>query len=71
MPKVSKGRLSGISGMDKHTSQELYIMADEEERKIKDPNNTDDPKWLKRRADRLKSLAIKKEKAIEHKENQS
>jgi len=32
-----------------------------------DPANKDDPKWLNRRADRLRNLADKKQRALEHK----
>jgi hypothetical protein len=67
MPKVRQGRLDGVDGMNKFSSVELFAMADEYESKINDPNNSDDPKWLKRRADRLRALAIEKEKAKEHK----
>lgn len=71
MPKISQGRLDGISGMEKFTSQELFDLADEYDRKISDPTNTDDPKWLKRRSERLRKLASKKEKSLEHKNSQS
>jgi len=70
MPKVNKGRLDGLEGMGEFTAEELFKMAEEYQNKINDPKNTDDPKWLKRRAERLKALAIEKEKALEHKENQ-
>jgi hypothetical protein len=67
MPKVSKGRISGLHGMDSHTAIELYAWADALQAQAGDPENKDDPKWLARRADRLRSLADKKKKAFEHK----
>ena len=67
MPKISQGRLDGSSGMSKFTAEELHALADQYESEIKNPNNTDDPKWLQRRADRLRTLATQKEKALEHK----
>lgn len=70
MAKISKGRLDSAYGMSKYTAEELHNMADEYENMIKDPDNNDDPKWLKRRADRLRSLAVEKEKSLEHKANQ-
>jgi hypothetical protein len=70
MPKISKGRLDGVYGMEQYTSDELYIMASQEEEKLKDPINSDDPKWIKRRVEKLRALALKKEKSLEHKENQ-
>lgn len=70
MSKVSKGRLDGIYGMEKFSAEELHAMANKYEGLISDPNNTDDSKWLQRRADRIRKLATQKEKAIEHKNNQ-
>ena len=67
MPKVDKGRLDGVEGMSKYSALELYALADEYVARIAAPNNTDDTKWLKRRADRLRKLAIQKEKALIHK----
>jgi hypothetical protein len=67
MAKVDQGRLDGVWGMRKFTAAELYALADDHERMITDPENTDDPKWLQRRADRLRRLAYKKEKALRHK----
>ncbi len=70
MPKLKQGRLDGVHGMDKYTAEELHVIADEYENKIIDPINNDDSKWLKRRANRVRALAIEKEKSLEHKENQ-
>jgi len=70
MPKITPARLDGIDGMEKFTAEELHTKADEYEKQINNPNNTDDPKWLKRWADRVRKLAKQKEKAQEHKENQ-
>ena len=70
MPKVDQGRLDGVWGLQKFTAAELYALADKHERMINDPENTDDPEWLQRRADRLRRLARQKEKALRHKLSQ-
>ena len=70
MAKIKQGRIDGLEGMSSYSADELFVMAEEYESKINDPNNTDDPKWLKRRAERLRALAVEKEKAREHKVNQ-
>ncbi len=56
--------------MGSYTFEELDELADEHLRRIDDPDNTDDPKWLKRRADRLRKLARQKEKSVEHRLDQ-
>lgn len=70
MAKVEKGRLDGVWGMRRFSSEELHRFADENELRISDPDNTDDPKWLKGRADRLRLLAVQKERALRHKKSQ-
>ena len=60
----------GLHGMGSYTFEELDELADEHLRRIDDPDNTDDPKWLKRRADRLRKLARQKEKSVEHRLDQ-
>ena len=70
MPKISQGRLDGVWGMSKFTAEELHAFADQYESEINNPKNTDDPKWLQRRADRLRTLAIQKEKSLDHKLSQ-
>lgn len=67
MPKIEQGRLSGLDGMQTHTCADLYAAANDYEAQINDPLNTDDPRWLKRRADKLRRLADKKYKALVHK----
>jgi hypothetical protein len=42
--------------MDRHTADELYAWADALYSQATDPANKDDPKWLNRRADRLRNL---------------
>lgn len=69
MAKVTQGRISGFHGMESHTADELFSWASTLEQQIKNPANKDDPKWLQRRADRLRKLAQHKQKAIEHKLN--
>jgi hypothetical protein len=71
MAKVAQGRISGLNGMDAHTSSELFAWADHLRAQAIHPDNTDDTKWLLRRADRLTALAKAKEKAREHKQLQS
>jgi hypothetical protein len=70
MPKISKGRIDGLEGMNSYSSDELFVMAEDYYNKLSDPTNSDDPKWLKRRADRLRSLAIEQEKTKVPKANQ-
>src|ERR1700736_2246698 len=67
MAKVTKGRISGVDGMDAHTSFELFAWAAALRAQATDAGNEDDLKWLFRRADRLTVLATAKEKALEHK----
>ncbi len=71
MPKVKRGRLDGVSGMETFTASELHTWADKYEAQIKDPCNPDDPKWLQRRADKLRQLAIEKARAVEIKAQQA
>ncbi len=70
MPKLEKGRLSGVYGMKIFTSAELRALAESWERQIQDPLNQDDPRWLRRWAEEVRRLAAKKEKAKAHKERQ-
>lgn len=70
MPKPSQGRFDGVWGMAQFTAEQLFAWANKYERRIKSPFRTDDPKWLKRRADRIRRLAIGKEAALEHKRSQ-
>ena len=67
MAKVEQGRLDGVWGMRRFSAAELYALADDYERAISDSENTDDPKWLQRLADRIRRLAYQKEKALRHK----
>jgi hypothetical protein len=67
MAKVAQGCISGLYGMDSHTSIELFAWADLLRAQVSDANNPDDPKWLRRRADRLAALANAKAKSVEHK----
>jgi len=50
------------------TAEELHAKADWYESQVHNPENTDDPKYLKRWASRIRKLAMQKEKAIEHKQ---
>ena len=65
MPKIAKGRLDGLHGMSSFTSAELFAIADHFEAQVSDPLNKDDPKWLRRRAARVRSLAVLKQKSAE------
>lgn len=64
MPKLERGRLDSLDGMKKFGAAALYRMANGIEAQIRDPRNTDDPKWLQRWADKIRHLAEKKEKAV-------
>ena len=70
MAKLQRGRLDGVYGMRTFTSAELIAMADRWESQIKDPQNRDDPRWLRRWAEDARRLATKKEKEKAHKERQ-
>jgi hypothetical protein len=70
MAKIERGRLNGIDGMRSFTSTELFAWANELDSQIQNPQNQDDPKWLQRWADKMRRLAVKKEKAKTHKERQ-
>ena len=70
MPKLLRGRIDGTDGMNRFTALELHEIADEIEVEIKNPNSTDDPKWLLRSATKIRILAEKKEEALEHKKAQ-
>jgi len=52
------------------TAESSFNDADALERQIDDPCNKDDPKYLQRMARRVRDIALKKEKAHEHKESQ-
>jgi hypothetical protein len=64
MPKIARGSLDGLDGMKKFGAAELYKMANGIEAQIRDPKNSDDPKWLQRWADKIRRLAEKKEKVV-------
>jgi len=70
MPKLKRGRMDGVWGMASYTAIELHKIADEYEAQINDPTSTDDPKWLLRRAKKIRKLAEQKEKSLEHKSSQ-
>jgi hypothetical protein len=65
--KPSQGRFDGVYGMQEFTAEELFALADQYEAHIIAPANTDDPKWLRRRADRIRRVAIAKQSALEQK----
>jgi hypothetical protein len=67
MAKIEQGRLDGVYGMRKFGAAELYAMANGYEALIRDPKNKDDPKWLQRRADRIRKLADQKAGAFRRK----
>jgi hypothetical protein len=67
MPKLERGRISGFEGMESHSASELYAWADKLEAQIADSANRDDPKYLQRWADKIRRLAVKKEKSVAHK----
>jgi hypothetical protein len=56
--------------MAAHTSVELYAKADALEAQIDDPNNLDDPRWLRRWAAKIRQLAKQKDAALAHKAGQ-
>jgi hypothetical protein len=70
MPKIIRGRISGLHGMESHTAEELHEWADRFEFRARFGNAFEDPGWLRRWAKRLRCLAEQKEKAREHKNPQ-
>jgi hypothetical protein len=70
VPKVRRGRLSGVYGMAPHLASELLDWANRVEGQIEDPNNRDDARWLQRRVNKLRALAVAKEKAKEQKDKE-
>jgi hypothetical protein len=70
MAKLERGRLNGVYGLQTFTAAELRALADQGESQIQDPQNQDDPRWLRRWAEDVRRLAAKKEKAKAHKERQ-
>ena len=71
MAKIERGRISGFHGMETHTAEQLYAQADRLEAEVKNPDSKDDPKYLLRWAKKIRKLANQKEKALEHKANES
>jgi hypothetical protein len=71
MAKVSRGRISGVNGMNAHSARGLLAWAKRLERQTQDPRNEDDPRWLRRQAEKLRRLADKKVVALTHKIRQS
>jgi hypothetical protein len=74
MAKLFRGRIvllrrrfGGFAGMDAHAFEELHAWANRLERRSHCSDPADDPRWLQRRADRLRDLAVQKERAREHK----
>ena len=70
MAKLQRGRLNGVYGMQTCTAAQLLAWADELENQINDPQNRDDPKWLRRWAEDMRQLAAKKQEAQAHKTRQ-
>lgn len=66
MPKLPRGRLDGgytAKGYNTYTAKQLFAWADKLEKQIDDPENTDDPRWLRRWARKIRKLAEQKEKS--------
>jgi hypothetical protein len=68
MAKIARGRLSGFDGMESHSAVELLARADALEAQIADASSGDDPRYLRRWANKLRRLAAEKEAALQHKE---
>jgi hypothetical protein len=51
--------------MSSFTSEEPVALADRLEAQVHDPLNTDDPRWLKRWATKVRRLAEQKERALD------
>jgi hypothetical protein len=57
--------------MDSQAAEDLHTWADGYERRSGYSAPADDPRWLRRRAKRLRRLAEQKERAREHKAAQN
>jgi DNA/RNA-binding domain of Phe-tRNA-synthetase-like protein len=55
-------------GMAAWTVEQLFRQADKYDAKAHDPEDFDDPKWCTRWANELRAMAIKKQKARDHKQ---
>ncbi len=64
-----RGHLAWIDGMETYTVEELDSWAAKLEMQARpdNPTSMDDPRWLRRRATKMRCMAEKKEKAREHK----
>jgi hypothetical protein len=67
MPKLNQGRLAGTNGMNTFTAEELHQWADELELKAIQENCEDDPRYILRWAEKIRKLAVAKEKNLEGK----
>ena len=77
MAKLDRGRIvvvrprfGGSAGMDRQTAEELHSWADRMDCRVRYGITSDDPRWLARRAKRLRRLAEQKDRALEHKAGQ-
>jgi hypothetical protein len=70
MAKVSRGRISGVDGMNAHSAAGLLAWAKRLEHQTRNPRNEEDPRWLWRQAEKLRRLAEKKVAARAHKVRQ-
>ena len=64
MPKLNRGRVTGLEEMHGLTAAELEERAARMEAEAENPGSTNDPTWLRRWAQRLRSLAAQKTKAL-------
>jgi hypothetical protein len=73
MAKIELGSLDGVFRvrMQSFTIEQLRNWADQLESQNQDAENTEDPEWLQRWANRINRLADRKEQSIEHKQLQS
>ena len=53
--------------MRRHTAEELFSYARDLDAQAADPSNRDDPRWLRRWAQKIRQLADDKVAALEHK----
>jgi hypothetical protein len=65
MPKLHRGRLDGLHGMSRFTADQLNQWAERLEAQAGDPTSSDDPRWLRRWARRIRALADRKDKAAQ------
>lgn len=67
MPKLNTGKLGGRHTLAKFSASQLETWADKLDSQVFEPENRDDPRWLKHWSDRMRRLAKDKRHAAQTK----